>query len=205
MHCDAADEYATKNNLSPEAASEFNNTLQDYADGLRIAYRIGGATAFNEIYKYLDASGNSKTSSTLILKKINLRINQAEENFEAAYNGGRTAFVIVMGAAELNVGPGPKGIKTPPVITKSNEMGKIIGWGETSGRNVALAVQTTRQVAQNLTRAQVQAFANRGLTKQWVQSSLKQYNSSLLNPAKNQNTLLQARKELLDKILYLWK
>ena len=62
-----------------------------------------------------------------------------------------------------------------------------------------------RTVTQNLTRAQVQAFANQGLTKQWVQSQLKLYGKALFAATKSsKNVNLLPRKELMEKILYLW-
>ena len=62
-----------------------------------------------------------------------------------------------------------------------------------------------RTITRNLTRAQVQAFANQGLTKQWVQSQLKLYGKAVLDAAKvDKNVNLLPRKELMEKILYLW-
>jgi hypothetical protein len=66
-------------------------------------------------------------------------------------------------------------VQTPPVGLKSNEFGRIIGWGETSGRNVQLAVETTENITVNLTRQQVQAFKSRGLTRNWVETQVKLY------------------------------
>lgn len=82
-------------------------------------------------------------------------------------------------------------------------MGKLIGWGE---GQTEMAVQTTRELTKNLTRTQVQAFKNQGLTKEWVEEQLDLYNNALSNPRKaGSNVNLLPRKELMEKLLYLWR
>jgi RHS repeat-associated protein len=86
---------------------------------------------------------------------------------------------------------------------KSNEIGKIIGWGEGQG---AEAVEQTINVAKNLTKSQVKGWAKSGVTKAWVQEQLSAYSRALMKGGdKLKNTQLIHRKELMEKILSLWK
>ncbi|TWV90574.1 hypothetical protein [Chitinophaga pinensis] len=91
---------------------------------------------------------------------------------------------------------------TKPTLT-SGQYGKIIGWGE--GQS-AEAVQQTIDVIKKLSRSQVKEWARRGLSKSWVKDQLAKYSKSLaLGGDKLKNAQLIHRKELMEKILKLWK
>jgi hypothetical protein len=110
---EAADAYAQANNLSLGADAEFNNLVLEYAEALRHGYQAGGVGVLNEIAKYLDLSSTSKTSSTLVLKNINRRINVAEMDYIQKYDATRAIFVqlvtLSLSYGTLNIGPGLKG------------------------------------------------------------------------------------------------
>jgi RHS repeat-associated protein len=193
--------YVEKNKLNFGAATEFQQQALDYYKGFKeVAASIDGDKDFYDLGSKILNNENHFDSQKIIAtqKLINERNGQAGS---IAHQSAKT-FTIIMGASTPNVGPGPRGVQTPPVGLKSNEFGRIIGWGE---GQTQVAVQTTRNVTANLTRSQVQAFRNQGLTKEWVQDQLKSYNRSTSNVNKSsKNTQLLSRKELMEKILYLW-
>ena len=107
---DAASDYAQKNKLSYQADAEFNNLVQDYADGLRQAYLFGGEQSFNGISKYLNSQGNSKTSSTYALRRVITRVLEIQLNFQGVVDAGLQAAMIIATAGVFpEVGAGPKG------------------------------------------------------------------------------------------------
>lgn len=68
------------------------------------------------------------------------------------------------------------------------------------------AVQQTVDVTKNLTKAQIRKWEKQGLTKVWVEGQLTKYTASLAKGAdKLKNSHLIPRKELMEKILELWK
>jgi RHS repeat-associated protein len=112
----------------------------------------------------------------------------------------------------LVVGLAPKVLKTiqtffwrstVPKILNSAQFGKIIGWGE---GQTAEAVRQTINVTRTLTPSQVKRWAKQGLTKEWVKEQLAKYSSALARGGdKLKNTQLVRRKELMEKILKLWR
>jgi len=75
-------------------------------------------------------------------------------------------------------------------------------------------VAITKAVTEKLTSEQVQLWAKQGLTKEWVQKQLASYTNAIqkglekagqagANPLNNKQLL--PRKELMEKILELWK
>lgn len=85
----------------------------------------------------------------------------------------------------------------------SAEMGRIIGWGE---NQTAEAVNQTINVTKNLTRSQIRSWAYKGLTRPWVEKQLKFYTNSINKGGKKlDNKQLEYRKELMEKMLGLWK
>ncbi|MDO6431551.1 DUF6443 domain-containing protein [Flavitalea sp. BT771] len=85
----------------------------------------------------------------------------------------------------------------------SAKMGRIIGWGEGA---TAEAVAQTKALTESLTSEQIQQWAKGGLTREWVAKQLELYTKALEkggNKLKNIN--LEPRKELMEKILSLWK
>ena len=85
----------------------------------------------------------------------------------------------------------------------SSKMGRIIGWGE---RKTAEAVAQTKALTESLTAEQIQLWAKQGLTREWVAKQLELYTKALAKGgAKLKNINLEPRKELMEKILSLWK
>jgi len=65
-------------------------------------------------------------------------------------------------------------------------------------------------VTEKLTSEQVQLWAKQGLTKEWVQKQLASYTNAIQKGLAKQaliltNKQLLPRKELMEKILELWK
>jgi RHS repeat-associated protein len=120
---DAADAYAETNSLSVSAGCEFNNLVQDYAEGLRRAYQYGGEKSFNDIAKYLDAQGNSKTSSTFALRKVITRVLEIELRYCGVVNAATEAAKFIATAGLLpNVGASPRiviGLKPGPALRQA--------------------------------------------------------------------------------------
>ena len=192
--------YSQKNNLNFWGTLNYYGVLKNYFRGLEdMAWWRG--SDFTDVDKNI-IQNEGLDDFTKLSKMENRIAGSGKEMVDVVSLGAKTALFISSLALFPNVGAAPKGIQTAPVISTSFKMGKIVGWGETQ---TAIAAQTTRNVTQNLTRAQVQAFANQGLTKQWVQEQLRLYGKAVLNANKlNKNMNLLPRKELMEKILYLW-
>jgi RHS repeat-associated protein len=85
----------------------------------------------------------------------------------------------------------------------SAQMGRIIGWGEGP---TAEAVAQTKAVTESLTSEQIQLWAKQGLTKEWIQKQFALYAKAIAKGEdKLKNINLEPRKELMEKILSLWK
>jgi RHS repeat-associated protein len=85
----------------------------------------------------------------------------------------------------------------------SAKMGKIIGWGEGA---TAEAVAQTKALTESLTSEQIQLWEKGGLTREWVAKQLELYTKALAKGGKKlTNINLEPRKELMEKILSLWK
>jgi hypothetical protein len=90
---------------------------------------------------------------------------------------------------------------TSPTL-KPNKMGDAIGWGEGSFPG---DVQQTEQLTESLTAGRVKLMQEKGLTKDFVESNLQQYNRAIqAGGAKARNPQLIPRKALMEKILQLW-
>ncbi|MBL1222031.1 type IV secretion protein Rhs [Chryseobacterium sp. L7] len=131
--------------------------------------------------------------------------NPTEERIMTTYvntAAGYLAGGVVAKVAGRGIGALSRGT-TPQVVMKSADFGRIIGWGESQS---AKAVEQTINVTKNLTRSQVKSWAKQGLTKHWVQDQLSKYSNALIKGGdKLKNTQLMHRKELMEKILHLWK
>jgi guanyl-specific ribonuclease Sa len=123
---DGASAYAEKNKLGLGADAEFNNLVQEYAEALRQGYKNSGSVFLDQVAKYLDACGNSKTTSTVALKSINAYINKEENDYLKKFNATREIGVqlvmLSMSYGTLNVGSGLKGTspRTPFVPSGGN-------------------------------------------------------------------------------------
>jgi RHS repeat-associated protein len=85
----------------------------------------------------------------------------------------------------------------------SGNLGKIIGWG--TGQS-AEAVEQTMAVTESLTEESVEEMAEQGVTKAWVEKQFQAYSQAAIKGGdKLNNTQLFARRELMQKILSLWK
>jgi hypothetical protein len=84
---------------------------------------------------------------------------------------------------------------------KAGKMGEIIGWG--TGQE---GVEQTIELTENLTEEQVEIMKSRGITKQFIEEQLAKYNKAIEKAGIKLNNLqLKPRKELMEKILQLWK
>jgi RHS repeat-associated protein len=92
-------------------------------------------------------------------------------------------------------------LRTPPLT--SGQMGNLIGWGTgQSAEAVAKTVNVTRQ----LTQQRVAQLAQQGLTRQWVEQQLSFYTRALgQGGGKLNNAQLLPRKQLMEKLLELWR
>lgn len=85
----------------------------------------------------------------------------------------------------------------------SAQMGRIIGWGE---GQLPQDVVKTVDVIFNLTKKQVKDWAEKGLTKEWVEKQLASYTKAIAaGSSKMNNTQLLPRRDLMVKILSLWE
>jgi hypothetical protein len=84
----------------------------------------------------------------------------------------------------------------------SGQAGGVIGWG--TGQ-AAAAVAQTEAVTQSLTTQAIRQMIARGLTREWVQAQLAQYESAIARGgAKLLNQQLLPRLALMKKLLDLW-
>jgi len=87
-------------------------------------------------------------------------------------------------------------------VNKNAYIGKrIIGWGE---RGTAEAVAQTLKLGETLTEESVRDMIAKGLTKEWVQTQLAQYEGAVLRGTLDKNPLLNPRRLLMRRILELW-
>jgi len=115
---------------------------------------------------------------------------------QAAREAFASTFVILIFDADL-----PEGGGGAPLI--SAKMGRIIGWGE---GQAAEAIAQTKAVTESLTSEQIELWAKQGLTREWVAKQLELYTKAVAKAGdKLKNLQLEPRKELMEKILSLWK
>jgi RHS repeat-associated protein len=123
---DEADAYAQKNKLALGADVEFNNLVQEYADGLRRAYQYGSEKDFNDIDKYLNSGSlNTKNSSTIVLRRIITRVVEIELKYQGVVSAGKEAAMIIATAGLFpQVGTSPRiipGFKPGPALRQAYE------------------------------------------------------------------------------------
>ena len=109
---------------------------------------------------------------------------------------GGTACYFFCGTSVTTLGMGTAG----STILRNLAAGQIIRWGLGQA-----GAEATRQLTQHLTRQAVKQMIANGLNKATVQHLLNQYGAALAaGGAELANTQLQARYELMKKILELW-
>ena len=120
---------------------------------------------------------------------------------------------MLMILLEIDLPEGAAGTGGGGAMT-SAKIGKIIGWGEGAVAQTEEGVAITKAVTEKLTSEQVQLWAKQGLTKEWVEKQLAAYTKAIEKGAKQaagagakalNNKQLLPRKELMEKILSLWK
>jgi RHS repeat-associated protein len=125
--------------------------------------------------------------------------NPDQNNLAAA---GREAIGGVVLLILLDI-DAPEGAGVGGAGLTSSQMGRIIGWGEGA---TAEAVAQTKALTENLTSEQIQVWAKQGLTKEWVMEQLTLYTKAIAKGGdKLKNINLMPRKELIEKMLNLWK
>ncbi len=94
--------------------------------------------------------------------------------------------------------------KSPYVRTlTAGQMGEVIGWG--TGQS-SQAVEQTINLTKNLTTEQIGAWKVQGVTREFIEKQLVNYTRAIEKAGpKLNNTQLLPRKELMEKILQLWK
>jgi len=114
------------------------------------------------------------------------------------------AGVAVEGLAVAEAGTGAgAGTAAAGTAARSAQLGgEVIGWG--TGQTAAAAAQT-EAVTQGLTTQAIRQMIARGLTRQWVEAQLAQYEAAVARGgAKLLNKQLLPRLALMRRLLDLW-
>jgi hypothetical protein len=84
-------------------------------------------------------------------------------------------------------------------LLNASAKGKLLGWGTGQGSK---AVATTRAAIDKVTPESVKKMMNEGLDKPWVKDQLSMYDDAIKKGGeKLNNTQLEARKELMERVL----
>jgi hypothetical protein len=109
---------------------------------------------------------------------------------------------VVEAAGIAGAGAEAAGAEAAGTALTSGQAGEVIGWG--TGQT-AVAVAQTEAATQGLTTQAIRQMITRGLTRQWVEAQLAQYESAIARGgAKLVNRQLLPRLALMRKLLELW-